>query len=83
MQQIQSRLDYLIEQSQTVAQQQQYNSLGNAINISDAEIARFNDILLQIDEVEVDLDRIRHVRDVMRSYRQRVWGGGMEAEFGI
>jgi hypothetical protein len=71
MQQIQDRLDYLAEQSQMVAQQQ-YDRAGNAIAIADSEIARFHDILRQIDELEVDFDRIRHIRDIVRSYRQRV-----------
>ena len=71
MQQIQTRLDYLAEQSQTVAQQQ-YDSAGRAIAVADSEIARFHDILRQIDELEVDFDRIRHIRDIVRSYRQRV-----------
>jgi len=71
MQQIQQRLDYLSEQSQMVAQQQ-YDRAGNAIAIADSEIARFHDILRQIDELEVDFDRIKHIRDIVRSYRQRV-----------
>jgi hypothetical protein len=71
MQQIQARLDYLSEQSQMVAQQQ-YDRAGNAIEIADSEIARFHDILRQIDELEVDFDRIKHIRDIVRSYRQRV-----------
>lgn len=52
--------------------QQQYDMAGNAIAIADAEIARFHEILRQIDELEVDFDRIRHIRDIVRSYRQRV-----------
>ena len=71
MQQIQARLDYLAEQSQMVAQQQ-YDRAGNTIALADSEIARFHDILRQIDELEVDFDRIRHIRDIVRSYRQRV-----------
>lgn len=71
MQQIQARLDYLAEQSQMVAQQQ-YDRAGNAIALADSEIARFHDILRQIDELELDFDRIRHIRDIVRSYRQRV-----------
>ncbi|KAL5317478.1 hypothetical protein ACEPPN_014573 [Leptodophora sp. 'Broadleaf-Isolate-01'] len=51
MQQIQERLDYLSEQSQMVAQQQ-YDRAGNAIAIADSEIARFHEILRQIDELE-------------------------------
>jgi len=71
MQQIQARLEYLSEQSQMVAQQQ-YDRAGNAIALADSEIARFHDILRQIDELELDFDRIRHIRDIVRSYRQRV-----------
>lgn len=71
MQQIQQRLIYLSEQSQMVAQQQ-YDTAGNAIAMADAEIARFHDILRQIDELEVDFDRIRHIRDIVRGFRQRV-----------
>lgn len=71
MQQIQERLDYLSEQSQIVVQQQ-YDKAGNAIMMADAEIARFHDILRQIDELEEDFDKIRHIRDIVRAYRQRV-----------
>jgi len=70
-QQIQTRLDYLSEQSQMVAQQQ-YDRAGNAIAMADSQIAHFHDILRQIDELEVDFDRIRHIRDIVRGYRQRV-----------
>ncbi|KAL3426580.1 hypothetical protein PVAG01_00089 [Phlyctema vagabunda] len=71
LQQIQARLDWLSEQSATVAQQQ-YDRAGNAIAIADAEIARFHDILRQIDELELDFDRIRHIRDIVRQYRARI-----------
>lgn len=71
MQQIQDRLDYLAEQSQIVTQQQ-YDRAGNMIALADAEIARFHDILRQIDELEEDFDKIRHIRDIVRAYRQRV-----------
>lgn len=71
MQQIQQRLDYLSEQSQIVVQQQ-YDRAGNAIAAADSEIARFHDILRQIDELEVDFDRIKHIRDIVKAYRQRV-----------
>ncbi len=71
LQQISARLDYLSEQSQMVAQQQ-YDRAGNAIAIADSEIARFHEILRQIDELEADFDRIRNIRDIVRTYRQRV-----------
>ena len=38
------------------------------LRIADSEIARFHEILRQIDELEVDFDRIRHIRDIVRSY---------------
>jgi hypothetical protein len=71
LQQISARLDYLSEQSQMVAQQQ-YDRAGNAIAIADSEIARFHEILRQIDELEADFDRISNIRDIVRTYRQRV-----------
>lgn len=52
--------------------QQQYDRAGNLIQTADSEIARFHDILRQIDELELDFDRIRHIRDIVRSYRARV-----------
>jgi len=70
LQQIQARLDYLSEQSQLVAGKQ-YDRRGNAISIADSDIVRFHDIIRQIDELEVDFDRIRHIRDIVRGYRQR------------
>ncbi|KAH8597931.1 hypothetical protein B0O99DRAFT_592475 [Bisporella sp. PMI_857] len=79
MQQIQARLDYLSEQSQMVAQQQ-YDRAGHAIAIADAEIARFHDILRQIDELEEDFDRIRHIRDIVRDCRHRVEAMDREVE---
>lgn len=71
MRQISDRLDYLSQQSALVAQQQ-YDRAGNAIEMADAEIARLNDIMRQIDELEDDFDRIKHIRDIVRGYRQRV-----------
>ncbi|KAK6072714.1 hypothetical protein SCUP234_02902 [Seiridium cupressi] len=71
MQQIQQRIEYLSEQSSVVTMQQ-YDRAGNIIDNADAEIARFNAIMQQIDELELDFDRIRHIRDIVRGYRQRV-----------
>lgn len=39
---------------------------------ADAEIARFKDILRQIDELETEFDKIRHIRDIVKAYRARV-----------
>ncbi|KAI0400416.1 hypothetical protein F4802DRAFT_485492 [Xylaria palmicola] len=71
MQQIQARIEYLSEQSSIVTMQQ-YDRAGNLVDNADAEIARFQDIMSQIDELEVDFDRIAHIRDIVRDYRQRV-----------
>jgi hypothetical protein len=71
MRQITERLDYLTQQSAVVARQQ-YDRAGNAIEMADAEIARLNEIMRQIDELEDDFDRIKHIRDIVRGYRQRV-----------
>ena len=71
MRQISERIDYLSRQSEMAAQQQ-YDRAGNAIEMADFEIARLNDIMRQIEELEDDFDRIRHIRDIVRGYRQRV-----------
>jgi uncharacterized membrane protein YccC len=71
MQQIQQRITYLSEQSNYVTMQQ-YDRAGNLVDTADAEIARFNDIMRQLDELELDFDRIRHIRDIVRGYRARV-----------
>lgn len=51
---------------------QQYDHAGNLVDNADAEIARFQGIMAQIDELELDFDRIAHIRDIVRDYRQRV-----------
>ncbi|ORY67623.1 uncharacterized protein BCR38DRAFT_337764, partial [Pseudomassariella vexata] len=71
MQQIQQRIEYLSQQSAVVTMEQ-HDRAGNLIDNADAEIARFHDIMQQIDELELDFDRIRHIRDIVRAYRQRV-----------
>ncbi|RYP70797.1 hypothetical protein DL769_004860 [Monosporascus sp. CRB-8-3] len=71
MQQIQQRIEYLSEQSSMVTMQQ-YDHAGNLIDNADAEIARFQNIMAQIDELEVDFDRIRHIKEIVRDYRRRV-----------
>ncbi|KAI0385042.1 hypothetical protein F5Y04DRAFT_204201 [Hypomontagnella monticulosa] len=71
MHQIQQRIEYLSEQSSVVTMQQ-YDHAGNLVDNADAEIARFQNIMAQIDELELDFDRIAHIRDIVRDYRQRV-----------
>lgn len=79
MQQIQQRIEYLSEQSSIVTMQQ-YDHAGNLIDNADAEIARFQNIMAQIDELEVDFDRIRHIKEIVRDYRRRVEGLERELE---
>jgi len=70
MQSIQQRLEYLMEQSQVVTLSV-YDRAGNLIDNADAEIARYHDIMAQIDELELDFDRIGHIREIVRGFRQR------------
>lgn len=70
MQQIQQRMEYLMEQSQIVTLNV-YDNAGNLIDNADAEIQRYHDIMAQIDELELDFDRIRHIRDIVRDFRRR------------
>ncbi|KAI2605202.1 uncharacterized protein GGS25DRAFT_420885 [Hypoxylon fragiforme] len=71
MQQIQQRIENLSNQCSVVTMQQ-YDHAGNLVDNADAEIARFQGIMAQIDELELDFDRIAHIRDIVRDYRQRV-----------
>ncbi|KAK0717174.1 hypothetical protein B0T26DRAFT_751262 [Lasiosphaeria miniovina] len=70
MQHIQQQLEYLMEQSQVVTMQV-YDRAGTLIDNADAEIARFHEIMRQIDELELDFDRISHIRDIVRDFRRR------------
>ncbi|KAF4628774.1 hypothetical protein G7Y89_g9381 [Cudoniella acicularis] len=60
LQQIQSRKEYLSEQLE-ITPQQQYDWAGNAIVTPDSDIAHFRDIPRQIYELELELDRIKHI----------------------
>ncbi|KAK4192522.1 hypothetical protein QBC35DRAFT_225960 [Podospora australis] len=70
MQHIQQQLEYLMEQSQIVTLNV-YDRAGNLIDNADAEIARYHSLMAQIDELELDFDRIAHIRDIVRDYRRR------------
>jgi len=71
MGQIEQQVNYLSEQS-AMFTTAQYDRAGNLIEVADSEIQRFHDILRQIDELELDFDRIRHIKEIVRGYRQRV-----------
>jgi len=68
---IQSRWQSLYQQTQT-ATQVQYDRAGNAIEMADAEIARFHEILRQIDELQNEFDKVRRIGEIVKGFRQRV-----------
>ncbi|KXS97948.1 hypothetical protein AC578_3396 [Pseudocercospora eumusae] len=71
MQAIAQRLEQLNEATER-ATQAQYDRSGNAIQMADAEIARFRAILSQIDELEMEFDKIKRIREIVRGFRARV-----------
>ncbi|KAL2131615.1 hypothetical protein VTI74DRAFT_4799 [Chaetomium olivicolor] len=70
MQSLQQRLEHLVEQSQIVTLHI-YDRAGNLIDNADAEIQRYHDIMAQIEELELDFDRIGQIREIVAGYRQR------------
>ncbi|KAL4923562.1 uncharacterized protein BDV17DRAFT_301712 [Aspergillus undulatus] len=72
-QQIQNRLEYLEEQM-NVSIQNTYDRAGNVIHNADAEIARTRSILSSIDDLENELAKIGHIREIVRAYRGRIEG---------
>ncbi|KAL2845007.1 hypothetical protein BJY01DRAFT_184892 [Aspergillus pseudoustus] len=72
-QQIQNRLEYLEDQMQ-LSIQNSYDRAGNVIQNADAEIARTRSILASIDELENELAKIGHIREIVRAYRGRIEG---------
>ncbi|CZT15597.1 uncharacterized protein RCC_01447 [Ramularia collo-cygni] len=71
MQAISQRLEQL-NQATEIATQAQYDRSGNAIQMADNEIARFRAILQNIDELELEFDKIKRIREIVRSFRARV-----------
>jgi hypothetical protein len=72
---IQERVDYLTLQT-TQASTAQSRGAANTMASADSEIARFKDILRQIDELETEFDKVRHIRDIVKAFRGRVEGLG-------
>nr|CAE76529.1 hypothetical protein [Neurospora crassa] len=70
MQRIQQQLEYLTEQSQQV-NLEVYDRAGNLVDNADREIARYHSLMAQIDELELDFDRISHIREIVAGFRQR------------
>lgn len=61
----------LHQQTQT-ATQVQHDRAGNAIEMADAEIARFHEILRQIDELSTEFDKVRRIGEIVKQFRARV-----------
>ncbi|KAF5133113.1 hypothetical protein E5D57_003735 [Metarhizium anisopliae] len=68
---IEQNIQYLSEQAQMFTQVQ-YDRAGNIIDGADAEIERYQQILVQLDELETDFDRIAHIKEIVKGYRSRV-----------
>ncbi|EGP88468.1 uncharacterized protein MYCGRDRAFT_18718, partial [Zymoseptoria tritici IPO323] len=75
MRAIQGRLEQLNTATER-ATTAQYDRAGNAIQMADAEIARFRAILKNIDELELEFEKIKRIRDIVRGFRARVEGLG-------
>jgi hypothetical protein len=61
----------LSQQTQT-ATTLQYDRAGNAISTADAEIARFRAILREIDELQVEFDKVRRIGEIVKGFKARV-----------
>jgi len=70
---IQNRVEMLTAQTQ-ISTSAQSSRASNSMAAADAEIARFREILRQIDELEVEFDKVRHIRDIVKGFRNRVEG---------
>jgi len=68
---IQQRWQALYQQTQT-ATQVQHDRAGNVIEMADAEIARFHEILRQIDELQTEFDKVRRIGEIVKGFRARV-----------
>lgn len=68
---LEQNIQYLSEQAQMFTQVQ-YDHTGNIIAGADAEIERYTQILQQLDELEMDFDRIANVKEIVKGYRSRV-----------
>jgi hypothetical protein len=66
-----SNLRQLNEQSE-LSIQNTYDPAGKLIADADAEIGRIRQILAAIDELEVEFEKIRHIRDIVQAFRKRV-----------
>ncbi|KAF2446869.1 hypothetical protein P171DRAFT_355481 [Karstenula rhodostoma CBS 690.94] len=68
---IQQRWHYLNQQTQTATTLQSTRA-GAAIHNADAEIARFRALLREIDELQVEFDKVRRIGEIVKGFRARV-----------
>lgn len=54
--------------------QNSYDRAGNVIANADAEITRTRSILTSIDELENEMTKIGHIREIVKAYRGRIEG---------
>jgi hypothetical protein len=54
--------------------QNTYDRAGNVIHNADVEIARTRSILASIDELDNELAKIGHIREIVKAYRGRIEG---------
>jgi hypothetical protein len=52
--------------------QQSYDKAGNMLANADLEIVHLQSVLEKLDELELEFDRIRNIRDIVRDYRSRI-----------
>ncbi|OKL62457.1 hypothetical protein UA08_02905 [Talaromyces atroroseus] len=69
--QISHRLEHLEEQMQMSIQNSR-DRAGNVIRNADAEIARTRAILTSIEDLENELAKIGHIREIVKSFRARI-----------
>ncbi|KAF2479351.1 hypothetical protein BDY17DRAFT_256946 [Neohortaea acidophila] len=76
---IEGRIEQLHRATET-ATAAQYDRAHTVMQVADAEIARFRAILAQIDELELEFEKIARIREIVRVYRARV--AAVEARLG-
>ncbi|KAK6503631.1 hypothetical protein TWF481_008638 [Arthrobotrys musiformis] len=76
---IAGRIESLSEQTRVSTQQSHRQHL-SAVDKATAEIERFKEILHQIDELELEFDRIRRIQEIVSSFKSRV--ATLERRFG-
>ncbi|KAK1833907.1 hypothetical protein QBC39DRAFT_344673 [Podospora conica] len=69
MEHITLELNSLVEECNATVE---YDIFGRAVGNVDGEIARFQGLLQRMDDLELELDRIAHIRDIVRGFRLRM-----------